>query len=48
MARKKAEKEVNKKKAENPNVISGVTTKEDYVSGLLGSGEILVKAGDRA
>ncbi len=28
--------------------ISGVTTKEDYVGGLLGSGEILVKAGDRA
>ena len=28
--------------------ISGVTTKEDYVNGLLGSGEILVKAGDLA
>ena len=28
--------------------ISGVTVKEDYVNGLLDSGEILVKAGDRA
>ena len=28
--------------------ISGVTVKEDYVNGLLGSGEILVKAGDLA
>lgn len=28
--------------------VSGVTVKEDYKDGLLGSGEILVKAGDRA
>lgn len=28
--------------------VSGVTVKEDYVNGLLDSGEILVKAGDRA
>ncbi len=28
--------------------ISGVTEKEDYVNGLLGSGEILIKAGDRS
>ena len=28
--------------------ISGVTVKEDYANGVLGSGEILIKAGDRA
>ena len=28
--------------------ISGVTVKEDYVDGVLGSGETLTKAGDRA
>ena len=28
--------------------VSGVTVKEDYVDGLLGSGEILVKVGDEA
>ena len=28
--------------------VSGVTVKEDYANGLLDSGEILVKAGDRA
>ena len=28
--------------------ISGVTEKEDYANGILESGEILVKVGDRA
>jgi glucose-1-phosphate adenylyltransferase len=27
--------------------ISGVTTKEDYPDGLLASGEVIIKAGDR-